>query len=123
MSKLPFKFMALPQEYRLVVLQPQGRLDLQGGTALEKHLLSLVPQPHALCVIDLTQVDFMDSSGLVALVTALKTARKNGCRLVLCNVQDPVRLVFELTHLDSVFEIFESYDAVLTTVNFSVLTA
>ena len=115
--------MALPQEYRLVVLQPQGRLDLQGGTALEKHLLSLVPQPQALCVIDLTQVDFMDSSGLVALVTALKTARKNGCRLVLCNVQDPVRLVFELTHLDSVFEIFESYDAVLTTVNFSVLTA
>ena len=122
MFKLPFEFM-VPEEDRLVVLQPQGRLDLQGGAALEKHLVSLVPQPHDLCVIDLTQVDFMDSSGLVALVMGLKTARKSGCRLVLCNVQDPVRLVFELTQLDSVFEIFESYDAVLTTVNFPVLAA
>jgi len=32
-------------------------------------------------------------------------------------VQAAVRLIFELTQLDSVFEIFESYDAVLTTVN------
>jgi len=50
------KSMALTQEYQLVVLQP-GRLDLQGGTALEKHLVTLIPQPHDLCVIDLTQVD------------------------------------------------------------------
>jgi anti-anti-sigma factor len=115
--------MALTQEYQLVVLQPQGRLDLQGGTALEKHLVSLIPQPHDLCVIDLTQVDFMDSSGLVALVTGLKAARKSGCRLVLCNVQASVKLIFELTQLDSVFEIFETYDAVLTTVNFPALAA
>jgi anti-anti-sigma factor len=115
--------MALTQEYQLIVLQPQGHLDLQGGKALEKHLVSLVPQPHDLCVIDLTQVDFMDSSGLVALVTGLKTARKCGCRLVLCNVQAPVRLILELTQLDSVVEIFESYDAVLTTVNAFMLAA
>jgi len=35
-----------------------GTLRLAGGTALEKHLVTLIPQPHDLCVIDLTQVDF-----------------------------------------------------------------
>ncbi len=113
----------ITQELQLIVLQPQGSLDLESGNILEKQMASLVPQPHDLWVFDLTQVDFMDSSGLVALVTGLKVARKSGCRLVLCNLQAPVRLVFELTQLDSVFEIFESYDAVLTTVSTPVLAA
>ena len=111
------------QEFQLIVLQPQGRLDLQTCKTLEKQLDSLVPQPHNLWVIDLAQIDFMDSYGLVALIKGLKAARKIDCRLVLCNVQASVRLVFELTQLDSVFEIFESYDAVLTTVNSPVLVA
>ncbi len=105
------------QELQLIVLQPQGRLDLESCKTLEKQLASLVPQHHNLWVIDLVQIDFMDSYGLVALIKGLKAARKINCRLVLCNVQASVRLVFELTQLDSVFEIFESYDAVLTTVN------
>lgn len=111
------------QECQLIVLQSQGDLDLEGSKTLEKQLAGLIPQPQALWVIDLAKVDFMDSAGLVALVTGLKAARKSGCRLVLCNVQDHVRLIFELTQLDSVFEIFESYDAVLSAVNAPVSVA
>ena len=122
MSQLPVKIM-LTQELQLIVLQPQGRLDLQSGKVLEKQMASLIPQPHDLWVFDLAQVDFMDSFGLVALVTGLKAARNSGCRLVLCNLQASVQLVFELTQLDSVFEIFESYDAVLTKVNTPMLAA
>jgi len=122
MSQLPVKIM-VTQGLQLILLQPQGRLDVEGGKSLEKQMAGLVPQGHELWVFDLAQVDFMDSSGLVALITGLKVARKSSCRLVLCNVQAPVRLVFELTQLDSVFEIFESYDAVLTTVNPPVLVA
>lgn len=119
----PVKIMSLTPEFQMILLQPQGRLDLQGGMALETQLAGLIPQPHDLWVIDLAQVDFMDSSGLVALVTGLKAARKIGCRVVLCNVQAPVRLILELTKLDSVLEIFESYEAVLTTVNALELAA
>lgn len=108
--------MTLTQGYQLIVLQPQGRLDSEGGIVLREQLAGLVPQSQDLWVIDLASVDFMDSSGLVALVTGLKAARQSGCRLVLCNLQAPVRIVLELTGLDEVFEIFESYDAVLTTV-------
>lgn len=122
MSQLPVKIM-LTQELQLIVLQPQGRLDLEGGKGLEKQMAGLVPQPQQLWVFDLSQVDFMDSSGLFTLITGLKAARNHSCRLVLCNLQAPVRLVFELTQLDSVFEIYENYDAILTTVNTPVLVA
>lgn len=101
--------------YQMIVLQPQGSLNAHSGTILEKQLTGLMS--HQLCVINLAQIDFIDRHGLVVLVTALKAARKSGCRLVLCNLQAPVKLVFELTQLDTVFEIFESYDAVLTTVS------
>ena len=109
--------MALTRECQLIVLQPQGRLDLQHGKVLREQLASLVPQSQHLWVIDLAKVDFMDSSGLSALVTGLSAARSSGCRLVICNLQAPIRMIFELTQLDSVFEIFESYNAVVTTIN------
>lgn len=100
----------------MIVLQPQGSLDLQGGNLFKEQIASLTPQPHDLWVIDLAQVDIVDSSGLVALVTGLSAIRQSGCRLLLCNVQPPVRIVFELSQLDKVFEIFESYDAAMTTI-------
>ncbi len=109
--------MTLTPEFQLVLFKPEGRVDLEGGRALSEQMAKIAPQAHQLWVIDLVKVDFMDSSGLVALVKGLKAARQSGCRLVLCNVHAPVRLILELTDLDSVFEIFNSYEDILSTFN------
>ncbi len=106
--------MTISQELQVVLFKPQGSIDLQGGMALSEQMVDIVPQAHQLWVIDLAEVDFMDSSGLVPLVKGLTTARQTGCRLVLCNVQAPVRLILELTQLDSVFEIFDTYEDIFT---------
>ncbi|NET69967.1 MAG: STAS domain-containing protein [Sphaerospermopsis sp. SIO1G2] len=104
--------MNLTQEKPVIVFKPQGRMDLETATALSKKMADIKLEPHQLWVLDLAEVGFMDSSGLVPLVQALKAVHKSGCRLVLCNVQAPVRLVLELTHLDSVFEIVDNYEDV-----------
>jgi anti-anti-sigma factor len=109
--------MPLTRECQLVILQPQGNLDLEHSQAFKEQLASLILQPNDLWVIDLTHVDFMDSAGLSTLVTGLSIARSRGCRLVVCNLHAHIRIIFELTGLDLIFEIFESYNAVLTTVN------
>ncbi|MDZ7963014.1 MAG: STAS domain-containing protein [Aulosira sp. DedQUE10] len=109
--------MTLKQKLQVVLFKPQGSIDLEGGIALSKEMDKVVPESHQLWVIDLAAVDFMDSSGLVSLVKGLKAARHSGCRLVLCNVEAPVRLILELTQLDSVFEIFDTYEDVLSLVN------
>ena len=64
----------------------------------------------------------MNSSGLVSLAT-LKNARTSGCRLVLFNLQPPVKLIFELTQLDSVFETFDTCAATKATDEKAVLVA
>ncbi|ARV63332.1 anti-anti-sigma factor [Nostocales cyanobacterium HT-58-2] len=108
--------MTITSECQVVLFKPEGRIDLEGGMTLSEKMAAVVPQRHQLWVIDLAKVDFMDSSGLVSLVKGLKSAHQSGCRLVLCNVQAPVRLILELTQLDSVFEIFNTYDDILTVV-------
>ncbi|MDF5715165.1 MAG: STAS domain-containing protein [Rhizonema sp. NSF051] len=100
----------------MILFKPQGCIDLQGGTDLTEKMAKVVPQHNQFWVIDLEDVDFMDSCGLVTLVKGLKNARQSGCRLVLCHVQAPVRLILELTRLDTVFEIFPTYEDILTNI-------
>jgi anti-sigma B factor antagonist len=120
-STILVKIMTLTQERQVILFKPQGRIDLQGGMALSEKMVKVVPQSNQLWIIDLVAVDFMDSSGLVPLVKGLKAARQSGCRLVICNVQAPVRLILELTQLDSVFEIFNTYEEILSLVNYDSL--
>ncbi|MBE9248190.1 STAS domain-containing protein [Dolichospermum sp. LEGE 00240] len=115
--------MTLTQERQVILFKPQGSIDLDSGTILSEQMAAIEPQHHQLWVIDLSEVDFMDSSGLVPLVKGLTTARQIGCRLVLCNVKAPVKLILELTQLDSVFEIFPSYEDIFTPVTNQQLVA
>jgi anti-sigma B factor antagonist len=106
--------MTLTQEHQVILFKPQGNIDLDSGTNLSEQMDQIKPQGHQLWVIDLADVDFMDSSGLVPLVKGLTRARQGGSRLVLCNVKAPVKLILELTQLDSVFEIFQNYEDIFT---------
>jgi anti-anti-sigma factor len=49
----------------------------------------------------------LDSAGLIALVAALQRSRMLGKQLYLCSVPPGIRMIFELTQLDRVFEILE----------------
>jgi len=60
--------------------------------------------------IDLSQVRYMDSSGIATLVEAMQTCLKQGARLRLIDLSPAVRDVFELARLASIFEIFPSMD-------------
>uniref|UniRef100_A0A832H5Y7 Anti-sigma factor antagonist n=1 Tax=Oscillatoriales cyanobacterium SpSt-402 TaxID=2282168 RepID=A0A832H5Y7_9CYAN len=93
-----------------VLIQPNGQLDLDGGMALRHKLTEVICDRHDLCIVDLTDVEFIDSAGLTALIHGLNLALENRCRLTLHNPHPSVKLVFEITRLDQVFEIVESTD-------------
>jgi anti-sigma B factor antagonist len=57
-------------------------------------------------LLDLSQVRYMDSSGIATLVEVMQNCMKKGARLRLFELSPPVRDVFELARLASVFEIF-----------------
>jgi anti-anti-sigma factor len=106
--------MAVPNFTQHIVLQPQNCLDSQAGTLLQQQLAEILPDRHKLWIIDMTAVDFIDSSGICALVGGLNAARQRGCRLVICNLSATVRLIFEITQLDQLFEIFDSCEQVIS---------
>lgn len=96
-----------------ILLQPQGRLDIQGGEWLQQQLEMIAPRRYSLWVIDMSCIDFIDSSGLASLVAGLNTATQAGSRLVLCGLRPAAQMIFDITQLDRAFTIFESYEALL----------
>lgn len=105
--------MALIEKHEEVVLQPQGRLDMAGGDSLKQQWATLAPRRYKIWIVDMSRIEFIDSSGLVALVTGLNAAAQAGTRLVLCGLRPSARLIFEITQLDRAFSIFDNYDAIV----------
>ena len=61
-------------------------------------------------LIDFENVSFMDSSGLGALVGAFKALRAHGGNLCVCSINEQIRILFELTSMDRVFDIFQNQE-------------
>ena len=59
-------------------------------------------------ILDLKNVTFMDSSGLAALVLIHKIVHAAGGKLFFSSISEPVRMLFELTSLERVFNIIEN---------------
>jgi anti-sigma B factor antagonist len=64
-------------------------------------------------ILDLGNVPFIDSSGLAALVSGLKTLNEMKGSLRLASLQSQADLLFKLTMFDKVFEIFEDIDSAI----------
>jgi anti-sigma B factor antagonist len=93
----------------IVILHVQGaRVDAHHAGELKSRLLELAAAGKSNIVVDLTEVRFIDSSGLGALIAAYKSAAAKASVLKLAGLQPQVRSVMELTGMHRVFEVFES---------------
>jgi anti-anti-sigma factor len=90
------------------VIQPRGLLDGVNGNQLQQEVAATIQAGVSQILINFESVSFMDSSGLGALVIALKRVREAGRRLALCSLNDQVKMLLELADMDGVFEIFGS---------------
>ena len=85
-----------------VVLGPEGKFNLVAAPPLKARIDDLVATGKVRLVVDLHAVDFIDSSGLGALIGGLKAARQQGGDLRIANAGDQVRAVLKLTNLDRI---------------------
>jgi anti-sigma B factor antagonist len=88
------------------VIVARGEIDVATSPILRSELTSaLASQPQEL-TLDLRDVSFVDSSGLGVMVGALKRLREaGGQRFAIVELQDSVRKVFDITGLDSLFDL------------------
>jgi anti-sigma B factor antagonist len=88
------------------ILELTGRLDTYTAPPIRQWLEEAAANSPALIVVNLERVNFLDSTGLATLVQGMKRCRQSMGDLRLCSLQQPVRLIFELTRLDKAFEIY-----------------
>ena len=96
---------------RRAVLGIKGRLNAVTAPAAKARIQELVGKGQVELVCDLTEVSFLDSSGLSALVSGLKATRERGGFLKLAGLNEQVAKIFKLTMLDRVFELYPSVEA------------
>ena len=87
------------------VVQVRGELDLSTAPRLRDELVNLADEGVRDVTVDLVDLDFIDSSGLSALVAGLKRLREQGGDLGLRSPKPSTLKVLEITGLTSVFRL------------------
>lgn len=93
------------------VISLSGEIDLNESPNVRLQILKHIKQTGDL-LVDLSQVEYIDSSGVASLVEGLQTARSQKLSFALLGVSDSAMQVLQLARLDSVFTIYDSLESV-----------
>lgn len=90
----------------IAVVRGEGKLNMISSPELRATVLRVIGEGASRIVVDLSAIDFMDSSGLGALVGCLKSARQAGGDLRISAPSTQVSMVLRLSNLDRVLASF-----------------
>ena len=93
------------------IVEAGGEVELHNAPRLREELRRVCESSHPCCVVDMSKVSFIDSTGVGVLVGALKRAREHQGTLTIACPQPRVRRVFEITGLLGALPIYESLEA------------
>ena len=100
----------IDQKEKYVITAISGEVDLYSSPDVRKKLIEITSKKIQFVIIDLSNVSYMDSSGVATLVEGLQIVEKYKGKLLLFGLNSMVREVFELSRLDTVFSIYENLD-------------
>lgn len=93
----------------ITTFQPKGYVSAANAREFLNELTNAIEkQPNSVLLVDMKEIEFMDSAGLMALIKGFRLSQSLNKRFSICSVAPSVRIVFELTQLDNVFEMFNS---------------
>lgn len=102
-------------ETQVTTFSPQGYLSAANAGKFLQDLTQVVKSTASSpLLIDMEKVDFMDSAGLMALIEAFHLAQDLSKEFSICSVAPSVKMIFELTQLDQVFDIFDDRDSFMS---------
>jgi anti-sigma B factor antagonist len=102
------------KEGEVTVLDVEGQLIVGNRQELKQKVLEELENGERKFLIDFERTGYIDSSGLGVLVSLSKKIREQGGELRLANLNEDLRTLFELTKLDTLFQISSSRDEALS---------
>src|ERR1700758_3789620 len=103
----------MPRKDGVDVLPLKGEIDLHVSPSVTASLNAMIEKKPKRLVVDLSNVSYIDSAGLAALIEAMQKVEGYGGKFMLAGLQETVRSIFEISRLDQVFQIFPDADAAL----------
>jgi anti-sigma B factor antagonist len=94
----------------VAVLALSGRLDATSAKTFEEKIIGVINSGTERLVVDLSQLEYVSSSGLRVFLLAAKRLQSTGGKIVLCSMKDHVRQVFDLAGFSSILSIYGSRD-------------
>ena len=91
-----------------VILALSGKLDATTAKTFEDKILSLINSGVQRLVVDLSQLEYVSSSGLRVFLLAAKRLQPTDGKFALCGMQDHIRQLFDLAGLSSILSIYGS---------------
>jgi anti-sigma B factor antagonist len=104
---------AIKNDGRAAILEVQGEVDLYSSPKMREALVGLTDAQSPAVLVDLSRVEYMDSSGVATLVEGLQRARQYGGHFILAGLPPAIRDVFRFARLEKVFSIYEDVGAAL----------
>lgn len=80
-------------------------IDATVSNEFKGRMNDLIQQGNNFFILNLSQVKFIDSSGLGALISILKTLTLNNGDIVLCELNGPVQSLLKITRMENIFKI------------------
>jgi len=103
-----------PHQTGFNVLPLKGEIDLHVSPSVTASLNEMIDKKPERLVVDLSDVSYIDSAGLAALIEAMQRVEGYGGKFALSGLQETVRSIFEISRLDQVFQIFPHTNAALS---------
>jgi anti-sigma B factor antagonist len=98
----------LRKQADVTIVDVEGQLIVGNRQELKQRVLDEIDRGERKFLVDFEKTGYIDSSGLGVLVSLSKKIREQGGALKLANLNDDLRTLFELTKLDTLFEIADS---------------
>lgn len=98
---------------KCMIIGIQGRLDTISSAVFEKRLTELMDHQVDRILVNCSQMDYISSSGLRILLTALKRITAAKGKLVLCGMNDDINEIFAIAGFTNIFEIYPGEEEAL----------
>ncbi len=97
-------------DHQVVSFEGIDKITALNAESVKNELNEVFAEPNTHLIIDLGNIEFVDSTGFGAFLSIMKTAHSNNGDLKICNINPEIMKLFKLLHLDNVFELHTNFN-------------
>lgn len=101
------------QENNTLIVVPSGKLDTLNAPKFGTELAKLLESKPSRCLLDLSEVTFLSSSGLQVLLAGAKTSKQQNSKYIVFGMSEMVHEVFFLSGFNNFIDSFETKEEAL----------